>query len=123
MANEIVASTTATDQEKFVAAELIRRSYLRLVTASVCDKVKQAKGAGKIAYFIRYKRMFVPLGTITEGTDPANSTFEVDSVTVTLDQYGDVITMTDVAQLTTLHPLMQQAMELLADNAQRVMDR
>lgn len=123
MANEITSSTTSTDQEKFVASELIRRSYLRLVAAGVCEKVKQKKGTGKTAYFIRYKRMFVPLTTLTEGTDPANSTFTVDSFTVTLDQWGDIITMTDVAELTTLHPLLQNALELLADNAQRVIDR
>lgn len=123
MANEILSTTTSTDQEKFVTAELIRRSMLRLVTASVCDKVKQAKGTGKVAHFIRYKRMFVPLGTLTEGVAPGNSTFEVDEVTVTLDQYGDVIRMSDVVQLTTLHPVLQQAIELLADNAQRVIDR
>lgn len=123
MAGEITSSTTSTDQEKFVASELIKRSYLRLVAASVCDKVKQKKGTGKTAYFIRYKRMNVPLATLTEGSDPANSAMTLDSFTVTLDQWGDVITITDVAELTTLHPLMQQALELLADNAQRVIDR
>jgi N4-gp56 family major capsid protein len=123
MANEITSTSTSTDQEKMVASELIKRSTLKLVAASVCDKIKQKKGTGKIAYFIRYKRMFVPVTTLTEGTDPANSTFELDSQTVTLDQWGDILTITDVAELTTLHPLMQQALELLADNAQRVIDR
>ncbi len=123
MAGEITSSTTSTDQEKFVASELIKRSYLKLVAASVCDKVKQKKGTGKTAYFIRYKRMYVPVTTLTEGTDPANSSISIDNVTCTLDQWGDIITITDVAELTTLHPLMQQALELLSDNAYRVIDR
>ncbi len=123
MANEVTSSTTSSDQEKFLAAKLIKRSSLRLVASSVCDKLTQPDGTGTTAYFVRYTRMNVPLATLTEGTTPSNSTFTLASTTVTLDQWGDVITLTDVAQMTTSHPLLQQATELLADNAQRVIDR
>jgi N4-gp56 family major capsid protein len=123
MANEVLSSTTSTDQEKFLASKLISRSLQKLVAASVCDKVEQKKGAGLTAYFVRYKRMNVPLVPISEGVDPANSSFQLEQVTVTPDQWGDVITITDVAELTTSHPLLQQAQELLSDNAQRVLDR
>lgn len=123
MANEVVSSTTSIDQEKAVAAKLLHRAQLRLVAASVCDKVPQPKGTGTTVHFIRYKRMNVPLVPLTEGVAPGNSTISVEQVQSTLDQWGDVITITDVAQLTTLHPLMQIAQTLLADNAQRVIDR
>lgn len=119
----ISSTTTSTDQEKFLAAKLLNRSLLKLVAASICEKVQQPKGTGLTAYFVRYKRMNVPLTTISEGTDPSDSTFALEQVTVTLDQWGDVLTLTDVAQLTTKHPLVQQAMELLSENAQRVIDR
>lgn len=123
MANEITASTTSNDQEKFLASQLLKRTMLRLVCASVCEKINQPKGTGSTAYFVRYNRMNVPVTTLTESTQPSNSTFSLTQLTVSLDQWGDVITLTDVAQLTTKHPLLQQAMELLSDNAQRVMDR
>lgn len=123
MANEITRSTTSSDQEKYLAAKLLQRSYLKLVAASVCDKLNQPKGTGIQANFVRYKRMNVPLTTLTEGTTPSNSTFTLETVTVSLDQWGDVITITDVAELTTKHPLMQEAEKLLMDNAQRVIDR
>jgi len=123
MSGEILSTSTSTDQEKFIALDLIRRSYLKLVFGALCDKVTMRKGAGLTANFIRYKRMSVPLAPITEGNDPANNSFTIDTVTVTLDQWGDIITVTDVAQLTTLHPIVQQCVELLADNAARVMDR
>lgn len=123
MANEVVRITTALDQKKAVAAKLLQRAYLRLVAASICDKVPQEKGAGIQTTFIRYKRMNVPLVPLTEGAAPANSTISVEQVQSSLDQWGDVITITDVAQLTTLHPLMSIAQTLLGDNAQRVIDR
>lgn len=120
----MTSSALSTDQEKFLAAQLIQRSSLKLVLGACCDKVQMPEGAGLTAYFIRYKRMNVPLTALSDdGQDPANSTFTIDQVTVTLDEWGDVITITNVAQLTTKHPVLQEAIKLLADNAARVMDR
>lgn len=119
----ITASTTSVDREKFLASKLISRLHSKLVAASLCTKVEQPKGSGKTAYFVRYNRMNVPVTTITEGTDPSASSFSLTEFTVELDQWGDIIEITDVAELTTKHPLVKQAMELLAENAQRVIDR
>ena len=117
-------TTIAYDQKKMLAAKLIARATNRLVAASLCDKVKQEEGTGKIAYFVRYSRMYVPLTTLSEGTSPSTpSDIALEQFSVTLDQWGDTITLTDVAKLTASHPLVQQATELLADNAQRVIDR
>lgn len=116
-------STIASDQEKFLAAKLIARATLKMVAASFCEKVKQPEGAGKIAYFVRYSRMNVPVATLSEGVTGTGSTMAVESFSVTLDQWGDFIVLSDVSELTAKHPLAQQAMELLADNAQRVIDR
>lgn len=123
MANEIVNSTITSDQEKFLASTLIARAQIRVVCASVCDEIQQPKGTGLTAYFVRYNRMNVPLTTLTEATDPSNSNFDLTQVSVTLDQWGAYIILSDVAQLTAKHPLLQQAMELLSENAARVLDR
>jgi len=119
----IVASTTTSDQQKFIAAKLLQRSQLKLVCSSICMKVDHPTGHGNQATFIRYNRMNVPLTSLTEGTDPSQSTISLASVTVTMDQWGDVLALSDISQLETMHPLFQQATELLADNAQRVIDR
>lgn len=117
-------STISTDQEKFLVNKLLDRSSLRLVMAGVCDQVSMKEGAGLTAYMVRYKRMYVPTTTLTEGTTPSDtSTFSLEEVSVTLDQWGDYLTINDVPQLTAKHPVMQQCVELLADNAARVMDR
>lgn len=65
MANEIVSSTTSSDQEKMLASKLLERSYQKLVMASLMDKVKMQQGSGLTAYFVRYKRMYVPVATLT----------------------------------------------------------
>lgn len=120
----VTNTTIAYDQRKFLADKLIARATNRLVAASICEKVKQPEGTGLVAYFVRYDRQYVPLNTLTEGTTPTSeNTMAVTQYSVTLDQWGDFLTLTDVAKLTAAHPLVQQATELLADNAQRVIDR
>lgn len=123
MANEITSTTTATDQEKMLAVRLLRRATLLLAAAGVCDYEKQREGTGLTAYFIRYERMEVPLTSASEGVVPGNSTFSPTQVTSTMSQWIDVVTLTDVAELTTFHPLLNTAIEQLSDNAMRVMDR
>lgn len=119
----IVNSTISLDQEKYLLKKLLDRSYLKLSMSAAVDMEQMREGAGLIAYMVRYRRMNTPVATLTEGTPPPSSTFALDEVAVTLDQWGDWLELSDVAQLTAKHPLMQQAQELLADNAARVMDR
>ncbi len=123
MAN-ITSTVTTYDREKFLASKLVARASQRLVCSGLCDKVDQPEGTGLTAYFVRYKRMYIPQTVLAEGTDPsAASDFSLEQFTVTMDQWGDFVVITDLAELTTKHPLVQQALALLADNAQRVIDR
>lgn len=119
----VSSTTTVLDQRKFLAAKLIKRSLLKLVAASLCDKEKQPDGTGLTANFVRYNRMEVPVTPISEGVDPAQSSIAVSTRTVTLVQWGAYLILTDIARKTTAHPLMEQVNKLLADNAARVMDR
>lgn len=119
----IAVSTTSNDQRKFLAAKLLKRSLMKLVCASICDKIQQEKGTGLTAYFVRYERMNVPLTTLTEGVTPTESSFTTSTINVTLDQWGDLLIFTDLVQLTTAHPVVEQGVKLMADNAARVMDR
>lgn len=119
----ITKSVTTKDQEKFLVSRLLERSYNKLVMDAVCENLTMREGSGDTAYMTRYKRMNVPVEALAEGVTPAASEFSLEEVTVTLDQWGDYVVLTDVALLTTRHPLMQQAQILLADNAARVLDR
>lgn len=123
MATNIVNSVISKDQEKYLVNKLLDRSSLRLVMGGLCDSISMREGAGLTAYMVRYKRMNVPVTVLSEAITPTQSTFALEEVTVTLDQWGDFLEISDVAQLTAKHPLMQQCTDLLADNAARVMDR
>lgn len=116
-------STISLDQEKYLAKKLLARAHNRLVMGALCDQDKMMEGAGLVKNMVRYKRMSLPATVLTEGTSPSASSFSLEAVTVTLDQWGDFVEITDVAELTAAHPLVQEATKLLADNAARVMDR
>lgn len=122
-APNVVQSTISADEEKYLASRLLSRTMLKLVSAQICMKEKQPKGSGTTAHFIRYKRMGVPMVTLTEGVDPTPSTIEIEELTVTLDQWGDIVDVSDIAELSAFHPLMTEITEQLSDNAQRVIDR
>lgn len=119
----MTSSSLSTDQRKFLAAKLLRNVHLKLVCASICASQKFERGSGLTGYFVRYKRMNVPLTAMSEGVDPTPSSFTIEQVTVTLEQWSDALEITDVAKLTTAHPVMTIAQQLLAENAQRVIDR
>lgn len=121
--SQVTSSNLSTDQAKMLASKLIQRSMLKLVAASICDKIPMEKGTGLTAYFVRYKRMNVPVTALTEGTDPSSSSFSIDGTNVTLDQWGDLLNVTDIALLATNHDVVRQVLDLLSDNAQRVIDR
>lgn len=61
----------------------------------------------------------VPLATtpLIEGVTPAGKQLANQDYTVTLAQYGDFVTITDVIQDTHTDPILQQATEILGEQA------
>jgi hypothetical protein len=60
----ITNSTISLDQEKYLAKQLLQRSYLKLVMSSLCDQDQMREGSGLTAYMVRYRRMNVPTSTL-----------------------------------------------------------
>lgn len=90
--------TNSTQTAKF------RRYFLSGATGSA--------GTGSGGYY-------VPLATtpLTEGVTPAGSKLANQDYTVTLAQYGDFVTITDVIQDTHTDPVLQQATDILGEQA------
>ncbi len=62
---------------------------------------------------------FIPVATtpLVEGVTPSGSKLANQDYTVTLAQYGDFVTITDVIQDTHTDPVLQQATEILGESA------
>jgi len=62
---------------------------------------------------------YIPVATtpLIEGVTPAGNTLANQDYTVTLAQYGDFITITDVIEDTHTDPILQQATDILGEQA------
>lgn len=62
---------------------------------------------------------YVPVATtpLVEGVTPAGSRLANQDYTVTLNQYGDFVTITDVVEDTHTDPVLQQATDILGEQA------
>jgi N4-gp56 family major capsid protein len=123
MADEILVETTSSDQESFLVTELLSNAWMALRCKAVLDEVTQPKGTGETGTFVRYVRMNLPTSTLSEFATPDPNTFTVETVTYTLDYWGDYVLTSTRVHLTTKHPLMDAITRLLADSAQRLIDR
>lgn len=62
---------------------------------------------------------YIPVATtpLVEGVTPAGRKLANQDYTVTLNQYGDFVTITDVIQDTHPDPILQQAIDILGESA------
>lgn len=98
--------TNSTQTAKF------RRYFLTGATGAAADNSGAGtNGAGSAFY--------IPVATtpLVEGVTPAGSKLSNQDYTVTLAQYGDFVTITDVIEDTHTDPVLQQATDILGEQA------
>ena len=80
------------------------------------------KNGGKTIEFRRYKTLPKALTPLTEGVTPDPNKLSVTTVTATVKQYGDWISMSDVLLLTAIDNNLTESVILLGDQAGRTLD-
>lgn len=86
--------------------------------------VKMPKGESKTITFERFPRLVTPRNPLADdGSSGNGKAMTVEKVTCVLEQWGDFITLTDVAMLTVRHEPYQRAMELIGLDAAMTVDR
>jgi N4-gp56 family major capsid protein len=93
------------------------------VFADLGDDVPMPDGEGKTFSAQRYERLALPFAPLTEGITPDSTPLVVTSVTGVLEQWGLVVSLTDVATMTTKHPALQMAKDRLGTAGAELMDR
>lgn len=89
----------------------------RLVTEQFSEKTTLPKGEGKQVNWLRYTRKAGSTTPLTEGVTPAESTFTTQNVTATIAQYGDYVKISDLLDMTSRDPVMENLMELFGEAA------
>lgn len=78
---------------------------------------------GTTLRIIRYKRINLPTAVLVEGTAPDAVALATENVDVTVEQWGIVVLLTDVAEITTTHPALQIAVNRTALAISEVLER
>jgi N4-gp56 family major capsid protein len=105
-------STISTDAPNVhIARQMYRNVERRLQLGKFAKEHELPQRMGKTLRIVRYKRLALPIGVLTEGTPPDAVALAVENVDVTVEQWGIVVLLTDVALITTTHPALQIAID------------
>lgn len=106
------ASGFQSDIENYIQEEVLRLSYRTLVAYQFGNPLRLPEGRGTTYTASRYVRLPLPFAPLQEGIAPPGEALTLQQVNVTAQQWGDSVTITDVAQLTIKHDLFKQAIKL-----------
>lgn len=96
---------------------LLERLLPNLVYAQFGQKKGIPKRGGKTIEFRRFSSLPQADFTLTEGVTPGGQNMAVTTLNATITQHGSYIAITDIVDLTALDDLLDQAAELLGEQA------
>ena len=123
MANNTAPQFSA-DIEAFIADETLPLTRRQLVVYQFGDDpLKLPKGRGTTYTATRYLRVPLPFQPLSEGVPPVGESMTIQQVNVVAQQWGDKVTITDVAELTIKHPIFKKATELVRLQVAETLER
>jgi len=117
------AASFSADIENYIADKTLPLARRQLVAYQFGDPLRLPKGRGTTYTATRYLRVPLPYAPLSEGVPPIGETMSIQQVSATAQQWGDKITITDVAELTIKHPLFVKATELTALQIAETLER
>ncbi len=106
----------------FTAVEMLKRGLPYLIL----EKFGQAKivpeNSTKVVTFRRYNSLDATPTPLTEGVTPSAKQLTATDVNATLAQYGDRVTISDVVADTHEDPVLQEAAEILGEQAAEMIE-
>ena len=111
------------DISPYIAAKTLPLARRQLVVYQFGDPATLPKGNGTTYTASRYNRVPLPYAPLSEGVPPPGQTMTLQQVSAQAQQWGDKVTITDVAEMTIKHPLFKKAIELVALQLAETMER
>ena len=103
--------------------ELLAVAEKLTVFQDIGDTPTMPDGEGKNYSAQRYERLPLPGAPLSEGITPDSTQLVVNKVQAMLEQWGMVVSLTDVALMTTKHPALNAAKDRLGNAAAELQDR
>ena len=115
--------TIANDIELHIRDEVLRIAQRNLVAYQFGQPLRIEKNTGVTYTATRYERLPLPFAPLSEGVAAAGEAITIAQVSATAQQWGDLVRVTDVADMTIKHPLFKQAIRLIAIQQPETVER
>ncbi len=122
MANT-TTSTLSAELQTYFSKKLLKQAKFRTVLDQFAYNENLPSNSSKTISFTQYTDLAVATTPLTEGTPPSDTALAPTAITATIDQLGAYVTLTDLAEMTVKHPVVQKATELLGTQAAKSYDR
>ena len=110
------------EMKTFYDMTLIDEAAPALVHDQFGQKRPIPKNGGKTIEFRKFNTLPKAMTPLTEGVTPTGKNLEVQTITATVSQYGDYITMSDMLELTAVDNVIVEALKLLGRQGGATMD-
>src|SRR5271170_4245774 len=117
------ASSFSADIENYIADKTLPLARRQLVAYQFGDPLRLPKGRGVTYTATRYLRVPLPYAPLSEGVPPIGETMSIQQVSATAQQWGDKVTITDVAEITIKHPIFKKACEIIGLQVAETLER
>ena len=121
MAQTNTAALTA-DIRPYLSRRLLDLVQYQTILKQYAYQEQIPAGNGSSISFTQYTNLTPPSGVLTEGVTPSDTALVTTPITATVDQVGQYVTLTDLAELTVVHPIVEATMQNLAQSAARAYD-
>jgi len=118
-----VSGTFSADIENYIQQKVLRLVDRQLVLYQFGQQLRLPKQRGVTYTASRYDRCNLPAAPLSEGVPPNGEAMTLVQVNATALQWGDTITVTDVADMTIKHPLFQTAIKLISMQMAETLER
>lgn len=102
--------------------KLLARLLALLVHLKWAQKKPIPKNGGKTINMRRFSPLAHATTPLVEGVTPAGNNLTITEIEATLAQYGDFIEISDVLDLTAIDPVLDEAADLLGEQAAQTLD-
>lgn len=113
----------SSDAVTYIAEKTLMIAQKQVIFQQLGDKAQLPSNNSKTFQYTRYDRLTLPPNALTDGTTPDNTSMSISTVSATADQWGAYINITDVAELTIKHPVLQKGIDLMGYQAAETVDR
>lgn len=121
--DEVTASSFSADQRNHFFAKMLKSRRYHLKLEDFAQKFQLAEGDSLTFDFAQDDPADLPMNTLGETANPANTPWTMTHVTDTAAEYGVIFTITQRANFTVRHPIYQRAIGQVDSVMRRLRDQ